>query len=103
MPVSAAQRAMNLINKVNDPKTKQRPPRHQATPSIPAITDGFDKKSWIIEHKQFKKEYILEDRERFRPLLRIKKDAEIRDFVEEIEKLEKRNEIGLMREKETIS
>jgi hypothetical protein len=35
--------------------------------------------------------------------LRIKKDAEIRDFVEEIEKLEKRNEIGLMREKETIS
>jgi hypothetical protein len=35
--------------------------------------------------------------------LRIKKDAEIRDFVEEIEKLEKKNEIGLMREKETIS
>jgi len=35
--------------------------------------------------------------------LRIKKDAEIRDFVEEIEKFEKRNEIGLMREKETIS
>ena len=65
--------------------------------------DGFDKKSWVIEHKQFKKEYVLEDRERFRPLLRIKKDAEIREFIEDIEKLEKKNEIGVMREKETIN
>ena len=70
---------------------------------MPAITDGFDKKSWVIEYKQIKKEYTLEDRERFRPLLRIKKDVEIRDFIEEIEKLEKKNEIGLMREKDIIS
>jgi len=43
---------------------------------------------------------MLEDRERFRPLLKIKKDAEIREFIEEIEKLEKKNEIGLMRERD---
>ena len=43
---------------------------------------------------------MLEDRERFRPLLKIKKDVEIREFVEEIEKLEKKNEIGLMRERD---
>jgi hypothetical protein len=64
---------------------------------------GFDKRGWITEHKQLKKEYILEDRERFRPLLRIKKDVEIRDFMEEIEKMEKKNEIGCMREQGTIT
>ena len=67
---------------------------------MPAITDGFDKKGWAIDWKQLKKEGTLEDRERFRPLLRIKKDVEIRDFMEEVEKLEKKNEIGLMRERD---
>lgn len=65
-----------------------------------AITDGFDKKTWSIEYKQLKKESTLEDRERFRPLLRIKNDAEIRDFMEEVEKQEKKNEVGLIRERE---
>ena len=64
------------------------------------ITDGFDKKTWTIEFKQLKKEFTLEDKERFRPLLRIKNEAEIRDFVEDVEKLEKKNEIGLLRERD---
>jgi hypothetical protein len=67
---------------------------------VAAITDGFDKKTWSIEYKQLKKESTLEDRERFRPLLRIKNDAEIRDFMEEVEKQEKKNEVGLIRERE---
>jgi len=50
--------------------------------------------------KQINKEGILEDRERFRPLLKIKKDVEIREFIEEVEKIEKKNEIGLMRERD---
>jgi hypothetical protein len=53
--------------------------------------------------KQINKEGTLEDRERFRPLLRIKKDVEIRDFIEEVEKIEKKNEIGLMRERDQYS
>jgi hypothetical protein len=32
--------------------------------------------------------------------LRIKKDVEIREFMEEVEKIEKKNEIGLMRERD---
>jgi len=53
--------------------------------------------------KQINKEGTLEDRERFRPLLRIKKDVEIRDFIEEVEKIEKKNEISLMRERDQYS
>ena len=75
------------------------PPRYNVQQPA-AITDGFDKKTWAIEWKQIKKEGILEDRERFRPLLRIKKDVEIREFMEEVEKIEKKNEIGLMRERD---
>ena len=47
----------------------------------------FDKKEWVREFKTIKKDYIIEDRERYRPLLNIKKD--IKDFFEEVEKEEK--------------
>ena len=61
--------------------------------------EGFDKSEWLAEFKQHKKDYTLEDRDRFRPLLRVKKEHAIAEFMEEIERLEKKYEIGLMRER----
>lgn len=46
---------------------------------------------------------MLEDRERFRPLLRIKNDADIREFVEEVEKLEKKCTTDLLRERDNYN
>lgn len=64
------------------------------------VADDFDKKGWLIEFKQLKKEATLEDRERFRPLLRIKNDIDIREFVEDVEKLEKKQAADLARERD---
>jgi len=36
--------------------------------------DGFDKKEWIREYKLMKKEVNLEERDRLRPLLCLKRD-----------------------------
>lgn len=40
----------------------------------------------------------MEDRDRFRPLIRIKKDDGMKEMMDEVEKIEKKQEIGLMRE-----
>jgi hypothetical protein len=56
----------------------------------------FDKKEWLRELKSIKKDYIIEDRERYRPLLNIKKD--IKDYFEEVEKEEKKQEIVIKKE-----
>jgi hypothetical protein len=56
----------------------------------------FDKKEWIRELKQIKKDYIMEDRERYRPLINIKR--EIGGFFEEIEKEEKKSEVSIKKE-----
>ena len=64
--------------------------------------DGFDKREWLMSLKQLKKESMLEDRDRFRPLLKLKKEPAIKEFTEEIERIEKKYEIGLMREKTQI-
>jgi len=61
----------------------------------PAV-DGFDKKEWTRELKQLKKEYIMEDRERYRPLHTLKR--ELKESVEEFEKEEKKNELAMRRE-----
>ena len=61
-----------------------------------ADIDGFDKQDWIRTLKNLKKDYILEDRERYRPLAMLKK--EMKDFVEETEKEEKKAEIGFKKE-----
>ena len=45
---------------------------------------------------------MLEDRDRFRPLLKLKKEQVIKDFTEEIERIEKKETIGLMRERTQI-
>ena len=67
------------------------------------IIDGFDKSAWLSELKQLKKDYLLEDRDRFRPLLRVKKEKAIGEFMEEVERMEKKYEIGLMRERTQIN
>ena len=64
--------------------------------------DGFDKREWLATYKSIKKEFMLEDRDRFRPLLKLKKEPAIKEFTEEIERLEKKDEIGLMRERTQI-
>lgn len=58
--------------------------------------DDFDKKEWIRELKQLKKDYIQEDRERYRPLLNLKRD--LKDFMEDIEKEEKKTDIAVKKE-----
>jgi hypothetical protein len=58
--------------------------------------DGFDKQEWIRYMKNLKKDYILEDRERFRPILSLKRD--LKEFVEDFEKEEKKNEMALRKE-----
>ena len=65
--------------------------------------DGFDKREWMMNLRQLKKEYLLEDRDRFRPLLKLKKEMEVKKFMEDIEKEEKKYEIGLMRERTQIT
>jgi hypothetical protein len=56
----------------------------------------FDKKEWIRELKTIKKDLIIEDRERYRPLLNIKR--EINDFFEEVEKEDKKTDINIKKE-----
>ena len=60
------------------------------------IEIDFDKKEWVREFKTIKKDYIVEDRERYRPLLNIKKD--IKEFFEDIEKEEKKSDISIKKE-----
>ena len=52
--------------------------------------------------RQIKKETNQEERDKIRPLLRIKKDAEIKTFMEEVDRMEKKYEIGVMRETDQI-
>ena len=63
-----------------------------------ALADGFDKREWLQSLKGLKRDYILEDRDRFRPLIKLKKEQAMKDFMEEVERIEKKQEIGLMRE-----
>ncbi len=58
--------------------------------------DEFDKKTWLREYKQLKKDLVTEDRERYRPLLNIKRD--MKEFFEEIEKEDKKTDISINKE-----
>ena len=55
------------------------------------------------EMKTLKRDFVVEDRDRFRPLLRLKKEQTMKDLLEEVERLEKKQEIGLMRERSSIN
>lgn len=74
-----------------------------AQASQAVFPDGFDKRDWLQQLKIVKRDYLMEDRDRFRPLLRLKKEQAIKDFMEEVERLEKKQEIGLMRERTQIN
>lgn len=74
-----------------------------AQASQAVFPDGFDKREWLQQLKVVKRDYLMEDRDRFRPLLRLKKEQAIKDFMEEVERLEKKQEIGLMRERTQIN
>jgi len=67
------------------------------------LPDGFDKRQWLQQLKIHKRDFLIEDRDRFRPLLRMKKDQAMKDFMEEVERVEKKHEIGLMRERTQIN
>jgi len=54
---------------------KPRPPLPKASQHV----DGFDKKEWIREYKLQKKEIHLEERDRFRPLMCLKRD--LQEFI----------------------
>ena len=66
-------------------------------PPLPAKSvDGFDKKEWVHELKMMKKETLIEERDRYRPLLCLKRD--LGEFMLECEKQEKRDHVGLRKE-----
>ncbi len=51
--------------------------------------------------KALKKDYNTEDKERYRPLLNVKR--ELKEFVDEIEREEKKNDIAIKKEFNVIS
>lgn len=60
------------------------------------MRQDFDKKEWLRDLKQLRKDYTIEDRERWRPLLNLKRD--LPDFVEDLEKEERKAEIASKKE-----
>ena len=64
------------------------------------IPEDFDKAQWVKEFKVLSKDAIIEERDRFRPFIRLKNDG--KELVEELERIEKKQGIALMRERDTI-
>ena len=62
------------------------------------MQDGFDKKEWIREFKMLEKEALIEERDRFRPLLCLKRDFD--SLILECEKIEKKDLIEFKREED---
>ena len=78
--------------------TGARPPKKP--PLLPkGDPDAFDKKEWIRELKQMQKDYVLEGRDRYRPLLCIKRDMQ--EFILDCEKNEKKDFVAIRREQDT--
>ena len=73
------------------PTSKARPPMMPKSQ-----VDGFDKKEWIKEYKLLTKDINLDERDRYRPLLCLKKDFQ--EFLLECEKEEKKDAIQLKRD-----
>ena len=65
------------------------------------VVSEFGKKDWLRQLKTLKKDYNSEDKERYRPLLNVKR--ELKEFVDEIEKEEKKNDIAIKKEFNVIS
>ena len=73
-----------------------RPPK----PSGRLSHDDFNKQAWLKDQKSLAKDSLIEDRDRFRPLLRLK--TESRELYHDLEKLDKKYEVGLMRERDQL-
>lgn len=52
------------------------------------IPEDFDKAAWVKELKVLAKDAAIEERDRFRPLLKLKTDG--RELIEDLEKIEKK-------------
>jgi hypothetical protein len=61
-----------------------------------AASIDFDKKEWVRVLKTLKKDYNAEDKERYRPLLNVKR--ELKEYCEEVEKEERKNDIAIKKE-----
>ena len=77
-------------------QTQQKIARPPLIPKTVQTVDGFDKKEWIREYRLMKKDIVMEERDRYRPLLCIKRD--LNEFILECEKAEKKDTIELKKE-----
>lgn len=75
------------------PTTKARPPLMPKS-----NVEGFDKKEWIKEYKLLTKDISMDERDRYRPLLCLKR--EFQEFILECEKEEKKDSIQLRRDED---
>jgi hypothetical protein len=75
-----------------------KPPKPTLNKNL--IPEDFDKAGWIKELKILAKDAAIEERDRFRPLLKLKNEG--RELIEDLEKIEKKQEIAIMRERDTI-
>lgn len=60
--------------------------------------EGFDKKEWVREYKLLKKDINIEERDRYRPLMCLKR--EFSEFMLDCEKTEKKDRINLNKEED---
>ena len=77
-----------------------KPPRPSTktdrTTTALVSSDDFNKPAWCLQLKQLNKESLLEERARFGALAKQKSGA----LIQDLEKIEKKYEIGLMRERD---
>lgn len=62
---------------------------------VKIIPEDWDKAQWLLDFRHLAKEYHCQSTDRFRPFLKI-------DGQEDIEKLDKKLDISLMREKDQL-
>jgi hypothetical protein len=77
--------------------TPPGPGKPNRPPLMPRV-EGFDKKEWIREYKLLTKDIGMDERDRYRPLLCLKKDFQ--EFILECEKEEKKDSIQLRRDED---
>ena len=63
-----------------------KPPKPSLNKNL--IPEDFDKAVWVKELKVLAKDAAIEERDRFRPLLKLKTDG--RELIEDLEKIEKK-------------
>lgn len=60
----------------------------------------FDKGQWLKDLKIMSKDSKMEEADRFRPLIKMKQDN--KETLEDLQRTEKKYEIGLMRERDQL-